>query len=223
MSRHRLAGTSRSAGFTLMEVLVVMSLLSLVMLALGSSLRTIAQTEERIDQRLSRADEMRIAVSFLRSTLGRVSARKVTPPPPAKTGVMFATGPQAVAWVGVMPARYGAGGRYFFRLALERQEQGQALVIRFVPWVDQPEFPDWARAESRVLVQDVQALSLRYADARGTEPGWSASWQNAERLPDQVQLDIETAHAAWPVINLPMRVMPNSDPAAMGGAAFGAS
>ena len=83
MSRHRLAETSRSTGFTLMEVLVVMSLLSLVMLALGSSLRTIAQTEERIDQRLSRADEMRIAVSFLRSTLGRVSARKVTPPPPA--------------------------------------------------------------------------------------------------------------------------------------------
>ena len=70
----------RMGGFTLVEVLVVMSLLSLVMLAMGSALRTTAQTEERVDQRLQRADEMRLAADFLRSILGRVSARKVPGP-----------------------------------------------------------------------------------------------------------------------------------------------
>ena len=35
----------RQHGFTLVEVLVVMTLLSLVVLALGSALRTMAQTE----------------------------------------------------------------------------------------------------------------------------------------------------------------------------------
>jgi len=202
---------------------VVLSLLSLVMLALGSSLRTVAQTEERIDQRLVRADEMRVAVSFLRATLGRVSARKVTPPPPAKTGVLFATGPQAVAWVGVMPARYGAGGRYFFRLAIEPSGPGRALVVRFVPWTDRAEFPDWGQAESRVLVQDVRTMGLRYQDTREKELGWLDTWQNADRLPGQIQLDIETAYRVWPPVNLPMRVMPTGDPGAMGGAAFGAS
>ena len=38
-------------GFTLLELLVVMALLSGVMLALGASMRTMARTEERIDQR----------------------------------------------------------------------------------------------------------------------------------------------------------------------------
>ena len=59
-------------GFTLVEVLVVLSLLSLVMLAMGSALRTTAQTEERVDQRLQRADEMRVTTGFLRYILGRV-------------------------------------------------------------------------------------------------------------------------------------------------------
>ena len=45
---------SGAAGFTLLEVLVVMSLLSLVMLGMGSALRTTAQTGERVDHRLLR-------------------------------------------------------------------------------------------------------------------------------------------------------------------------
>jgi general secretion pathway protein J len=223
MSRRLPGSGTPTRGFTLLEVLVVMSLLSLVMLAMGSSLRTIAQTEERIDQRLSKADEMRLAVSFMRSTFGRVSARKVTPPPPATTGVMFEAAARAISWVGVMPARYGAGGRYFFRLSLEQGEDGQVLVIRFLPWTDRAEFPDWSQAERRVLVQHVVGLSLRYQDVRAKGPVWSSEWGRVDRLPDQIQIDVETAQGAWPAINLPLRPMPNSDAGALGGATFGAS
>lgn len=63
-------------GFTLVELLVVITLLSLVMLALGSALRTTAQTEERVDRRMLRTDELRVANGFLRSVLGRVSLQK---------------------------------------------------------------------------------------------------------------------------------------------------
>ena len=56
MSRVRpLADRERMSGFTLVEILVVMTLMSVVMLALGAAMRTIAQTEERVDQRLQRA------------------------------------------------------------------------------------------------------------------------------------------------------------------------
>ena len=207
-------------GFTLVEILVVMSLLSVIMLALGSALRTIAQTEERIDTRLERADEMRIATTFLRSTLERVSARKVQPPPPATTAVLFATGPNAVAWVGVMPARYGAGGRSFFRLGLEPNGADSALVIRFVPWTDAADFPDWTRAESRVLVRNVRSVALRFQDAEASPPHWSLDWAPKDRLPDQLQLEIETAQGAWPPLTFPMRPMPTGNPS-LGGAAFG--
>ena len=216
------APRSRLGGFTLVEILVVMTLLSVIMLALGSALRSIAQTENRIDERLERADEMRIATTFLRSTLERVSARKVQPPPPAATAVLFATGTNAVAWVGVMPARYGAGGRSFFRLGLEPNGDDAALVIRFAPWTDAPDFPDWSRAESRVLVRHVTSLVLRFQDAQASPPRWSLDWVPKDRLPDQLQLEIETARGVWPPLTFPMRAMPTGNPS-LGGAAFGAS
>ena len=211
----------RVRGFTLVEILVVMSLLSVVMLALGSALRTIAQTEERIDERLERADEMRIAAAFLRATLERVSARKVAAPPPAPTGVLFEAGMNSVAWVGVMPARYGAGGRSFFRLGVEPDETGAALVIRFVPWADAPQFPDWSRADSRVLVRQVTGLTVRFQDAQASPPQWSPDWPPRDRLPDQLQLEIETVRGRWPPMTFPMRAMPTGNPT-LGGATFGA-
>ena len=60
-------------GFTLVELLVTMALLSLLMLGMASALRTMAQTEERVDARLAKADEFRVATGFLRSIVGRGS------------------------------------------------------------------------------------------------------------------------------------------------------
>lgn len=216
------APRSRLGGFTLVEILVVMSLLSVIMLALGSALRSIAQTESRIDERLERADEMRIATTFLRSTLERVSVRQVKPPPPATDAVQFATGANAVAWVGVMPARYGAGGRSFFRLGLEPNGADSALVIRFAPWTDAPQFPDWSRVESRVLVRNVTSLAVHFQDAQVSPPQWSLDWKPKDRLPDQLQLEIETARGGWPPLTFPMRPMPTGNPG-LGVAVFGAS
>lgn len=208
-----------SSGFTLVEVLVVMSLLSVVMLALGSALRTVAQTEERIDKRLGRADEMRVAVAFMRSTLSRISARKVPKAPPVGTGPLFAGASNSVAWVGVMPARYGAGGRYFFRLAVESDENRSALVIRFMPWVDAPVFPDWSGAQSRVLVQGITQVAMSYTDSQADIPS-ASTWSAADRLPDLVQIDIQTTAGPWPSLNLPMRALPTSDDR-LGRASFG--
>ena len=57
---------SLSGGFTLVEMLVALTLMSLVMLGMASAIRTMAQTEERIDVRVDRADEMRVASGFIR-------------------------------------------------------------------------------------------------------------------------------------------------------------
>ncbi len=208
-------------GFTLVEVLVAMTLLSLVMLGLGSSLRTMAQAEQKIDERLSRADEMRMAANFIRTALARVSLRRVAPPPPARPSILFAAAPDAVAWVGVMPARFGAGGRYFFRLGLEPLAEGAGLVVRFLPWADQPAFPDFSQAEARVLVRDVRQVQVRYLDTEAAPPAWQAGWTATDRVPERLLIEVETAHGTWPPLFLPLRALPASDPGS-GGAVFGA-
>ncbi|AVT17784.1 general secretion pathway protein GspJ [Paracidovorax avenae] len=213
----------RETGFTLVELLVVISLLSLVMLAMASALRTTAQTEERVDARLRKVDDLRTTDGFLRSVLGRISLRKR----PGITNVnenayYFFGGPQEMAWVGIMPARYGVGGRFFLRLGLEDGPAGQSLVLRYLPFVDSPALPDWGRAETYVLVSAVSGFELRYEDAAPEPPQWGAPWTITDRLPQRVSVLIRTATDAWPEIVVPMRTLPGSDPS-IGGAVFGGS
>jgi general secretion pathway protein J len=213
----------RAAGFTLVEILVVMTLLSLLMLALGSAMRTIAQTEERVDTRLHRADEMRVAANFLSSTLGRISARRSQTPTQVGASLFLFSGlPGEVTWVGVMPARYGAGGRHFFRLGLEPTAQGSNLVIRFSPWNGVAEFPDWSQAQSRVMVENVTALGLEYSGEDVSSGAWLPTWIVPQRLPGRIRLSIRTAAVDWPQITVPMRQLPGSD-SGMGGFTLGPS
>lgn len=220
----RRCATRRSAsGFTLVEILVVMTLMSVVMLALGSAMRTIAQTEERVDQRLHRADEMRVAVSFLSSTLGRISARKSQVPTQAGSSLFLFSGlPGEMTWVGVMPARYGAGGRYFFRLGLERAGQGSSLVIRFSPWTGTGAFPDWTQAQSRVMVPGVTSLGFEYSGDAPSPAGWVQEWVEPQRLPGRVRISMRTATVEWPQLTIPLRQLPASDDG-MGGFSVGPS
>lgn len=200
------------SGFTLIEILVVMTLMSMVMLALGAAMRTIAQTEERVDQRLQRADDMRVATGFLSSTLGRISPRKSAAPTQVGQSLyLFAGAQSAMTWVGVMPARYGAGGRYFFRLSLETVGSHAALVIRFSPWLGNAVFPDWAMAESRVLVANATGFALEYADDDGSGTAWLPQWSDAQRLPTRVRISVRTPAGDWPYLIVAMRQLPAGD------------
>lgn len=207
----------RSAGFTLVEVLVAVSLLAVIMVALGGAMRTMAQTEARVDQRLQRMDDLRVATGFLQQVLGRVSARK-QPAPQGQGGqqVAFRATPTSIEWVGIMPARHGLGGRYFFRLQPEELATGPALVLRFAPWdATAPSFPDWSQATARTLVPALGQFAV-YAEGRPTQNqalpsdwplGWVPGWPVADQVPQRLRISWAPAGLAWPDLVLPVRAL----------------
>ena len=224
-SRPKGARPGGERGFTLLEMLVVLVLLSLLMLGLAGALRTVGQAGEKIDQRLARSDDFRVTRTFLRSVLGQVSASKVDSLQAQSTGgrVVFAGAPDALAWIGIMPARYGAGGRTFFKLSVDAVAGQRALVLRFVPWADGPSFPDWSGATARVLVTRVTGFSIGYEDGRTLPTQWGPAWTFDDRTPDRVNLRIATADGVWPDLVIPLRVLPRGGGGGDGGFVFGGS
>lgn len=190
-------------GLTLVEVVVALAVLSLIVLALGASLRGLSQSALRVDQRAEAIDEMRVGIGFLREVLARTSRIPLPGPEPR---LLFEAGADSLSWVAVMPARYGAAGRFAFRLAAEPLADGtQGLVLRFAPWsAASPGFPDWAQAEHRVLAQDVARIAIGYG-GDGMAVGWQPAWADRDRLPPRVRLDLTLAGGSWPPVVLPVR------------------
>ena len=206
-------GRKAERGFTLIEVLIALTLLSLLMLALTGAMRAMGQTSERVEQRIEAEDDYRIAQAFLRDILGQASAR-VSDQSAAGGGlrdVFFAGQPDALVWIGIMPARHGLGGRHYMRLALEPDASGTHLVLRYAPWNGAPAFADWATAEARILVRDVQGLHLRYQHP--LSGAWQPSWSPSSDLPpginlylpSAIELAVDGPVPAWPPVVVALR------------------
>ena len=219
-------------GFTLVEMQVVMSLLAIIMVATVSSLRTMAQTETRVDERLQRVDQMRVVNSFLRKTLGRIDASKVSNPSrPGEVSLLFLADDASIQWVGVMPARHGTGGRHFFKLALDGKDRDKALVLHYTPWSDLNQFPDWSQSESHVLVKGIKEFHVEVQGLPGDLSlvtaewpiGWVSSWTAKNALPQQLRLSLEDEKSRWPPLVIAVlptsQSRPNSGGFTIGGAA----
>jgi general secretion pathway protein J len=207
MTRPNTPPSVKQQGFTLLELLVVMSLLSIIMVGLGVALRGMAQTEDRVDKRIDRMGEIRVVRQFLQTTLGRVSGQSIDlANAPGQQAVPFQATPDSLTWVGILPARPDVGGRHFFRLGMEDGPQGPQLILRYAPWNPDFVLPDWSTTESRVLVKQVQTFAIQ---AQGLPPdmndtrkpwpqGWQDGWPVPDALPERLRLLISDAQGAWP-------------------------
>lgn len=212
--------STRQWGFTLLELLVVMVLLSVIMLGLVSALRSMAQTETKIDERLQRLDEIRVARTFLQQTLTRVSSATLDAPgATGKTLIPFTATANSLTWVGILPARPNVGGRHFFRLAIEDGAGGPELVLRFAPWQPDLVFADWPSTEARILIRGILQMTVQ---ARGLPPqgrtagepwptGWQTGWPVTNALPEQLRLALVDAQGEWPEWTLALHALPQSD------------
>lgn len=211
-------GQRQAKGFTLLELLVATTLLSMIMLGLSGAMRTIAQTETRVDERLQRITEIRAVQQFVAQTFNRVPAQKwPVPDAPGQQSVAFAAGADSLVWLGNLPARPDVGGRHFFRLALEGEGANTRLVLRLQPASLQAWPTDWSQAEARVMAQGVKAFRVQ---AQGLPPGnrpdagphgWADGWPQTQYLPEQVRLDVEDARGPWPLWVMPVSTSAQTD------------
>jgi len=135
--------------------------------------------------------------------------------------VLFQASAEGVQWVGIMPARPGVGGRFVFRLALESTTGGdKGLVIRYLPWAMQTQFPDWSQAESQVLVNRVtqwsvetEGLPRELSQLNAEWPrGWQETWTASKAIPQRMRITLTDYTGLWPPMTLSLFASANSTP-----------
>ena len=214
----------RRGGFTLVEVLVAMALLSLLMLGLLTAMRSFAQSETRIDERIRVDDDLRVSERFLRSIMAGISPRPKVAPAGAPKEVDFAGAAAAMRWVGVMPARHGAGGLYRFHLYAQPSTAGEpsALVLEFYPYVSGFEAPlDPAAVQSRAMASDIGEVRFRYQDDLASGEQWLDEWPYVDRLPRRVGLTVASDRLPWPEMIVAVLPVPGPSVVGRGGVDVG--
>ncbi len=195
------AGRTQARGFTLVEVIVSLGILSLIMLATISALRTFGQTQVSLDKMIDRVDEVRTVSSFLRDTF----ESSVVGPGSSGSGLSIGgSGSEgsylrgtaaAMDWKAFVQFGEGYGGAFLVRL--ERDQD----VLR-LRWQDIPRSMrnvSWEGTDHRDLVDQLEILEIDYLPE--FDDDWQSEWLEQDS-PALVRMTIKARGRYWPELIL---------------------
>ena len=182
-------------GFTLIEVMVALTILSLVMLATITGLRTLANTQIAIERVTERVDEVRTVSMFLRNTFETIEPGSGTGGLSLGGGdasaTFFRIEPEAVEWYATILFGEDYGGRYLIRVGREQEK----LVLRWLERGSNVDSLDWTTAPSRVLLKNLDDIEISYR--RELVGNWKNSWDYAG-VPSLLRIEIKASDRYWP-------------------------
>jgi general secretion pathway protein J len=195
----------RSRGFTLVELIVALTLLALLSAVLFGSLDLASRSWDAGESKAEATAEMRLAGQFLRNQLEAQHPqrmRKVQEFP-----LLFTGERDSLTYAAPLPERVQGGGVWLYRLAVrQRGDKSQLVQERMIPDLAATQMPVFAEPEVAVLADDVGEIRLQYfgrdaGSAATTEPTWRDRWDDRQTLPLSLRIDVVPKKgAAWPPI-----------------------
>lgn len=201
------ASCCATRGFTLVEVVVALAILSLIMLATITSLRTLGNTQGTLDRMTHRVDQVRTVSSFLRDTMesaavggsgggggggGGLSLGGSGNGSGGSGSAYFELVDGALVWKTTVLFGEGFGGSYLVRVSRE----DDLLVLR---WQEPPppnaRSLEWAEAQERTLVLDMEEFDVAWRRDHMDE--WHRVWEKGDEV-GWVRLQIKAAGRHWP-------------------------
>ena len=219
MSRRRACASvrtrQRSFGFTLLELMIALTLLALLSAVLFGSLRLAGRSTGTGEAKAEAASSMRLAEEFLRTNLEAqhpLRMRKMLEWP-----LLFRGTRDELRYASELPARVAGGGIWYYRLAIRSEDPRSPLVLeRVVPDLSADALPEFTEADRSVLALGIGELMLGYYgrdpdSLPGVPPTWRDRWDDAQQLPLVIRIDVKPRDGpAWPTLYVTPRAAPEA-------------
>jgi len=209
MRQTRIRGPRRQSGFTLIEVLIAMTLLSIMVVLLFASLRICAQSWEQGENKITEVNEVAVVYSFFQ--------RHLVPAIPLwddftkkdERTFSFQGKKQSLQFVSSFPASAGRSGMQLFSIEKQQEDDAQVIKVTLTPFFPATEGEEWHR-EDVVLLKHVRDFSLSYygvAADGGGENSWQDEWLEKESQPLLVKISIDTDNGVfWPEMIIALKI-----------------
>ncbi len=193
-------------GFTLLEVLIGMSIMSVMMLLLFASLRICVQNWNAGEKKMEQVSEAAIVQGFLRHKLQ--TALPLTDVVSEKKLFSFQGEAQKIQFVAPMAASAARLGMQLFTLTLVSGNKtvGGQLSVDIKPFFASREEAEW-KQERIIILKNIQQLKFEYFEKNNQQGVWHSDWTDKQVLPQLVRITIELENGLlWPPIIIALRI-----------------
>ena len=195
---------ARAGGFTLLELIVALTLLALMASVLFGALGYAGRSWEGGEAKAESTAEMRLSHGFLRAQLESQHPMRMRKMPDYP--LLFTGTNEELSFAAPLPARITGGGIWLYRVRIvEENDRGRLVLERMLPDTDAGAFPEFAEADRSVLAEDVKALRVDYygydagASRNTSVPTWHERWDDRQRLPILIRIEVvPRTGGPWP-------------------------
>lgn len=207
-SRFNIQGSSRQRGFTLIEVLIAMTLLSIMVVLLFGSLRICAQSWEQGENKITEVNEVAVVFNFFQRHLSSAIPLWNDFVEKEEKTFSFQGKKKSLQFVSVFPASAGRSGMQLFSMQPQQQDGEQVIKVTLTPFFPVTEGEEWQKEEV-VLLKHVSDFTLAYFGAAddGSESRWQEEWLEKDVQPQLVKISINTTNGIfWPEMIIELKV-----------------
>ena len=209
---------AQQQGFTLIEVLIAMTLLSVMVVLLFSSLRLAAESWNAGEKKMADVNQKAVVYQFFKRHLTTIRPlpmlnleQNFTP----ENLQAFQGFPQSLRFVAALPASSARKGLQLFTIALDPADRS-VLTVTLAPY--QLTEVDQEPAKPEILLQGIVALNFAYFGKTEdvADLQWRKEWTAADRLPSLIKVSIQLVDGSyWPemIFALKIRNTVNADAA----------
>ena len=185
-------------GFTLVELLIAISLLGLISVVTYSAIWTASRSLQSVEQRVKLNDELRVTQEFFRQSLSQ--ARAVMAINESLMQVVFSGKKHTLSFVAPAPLQRGnSGGLYYYRFDLSgRGGKARSLRLSYRQYLVGVELDVGLQPQGEsLLMEDVAVLSFSYygSDEPGADGEWMTEWPRTDSLPQLVRIMLKNANS----------------------------
>ena len=210
----------RASGFTLVELLLAVTLMSILLSLTYTGLRAAARSSERGEIMLAAGGEMRASHQFIRRQLNQMLPLTFAVTDDADAlRMVFVGDAKHIQYVAPMPGYLGSGGPQVQFLELASNNEGNVLQFSHALLQGFEEEHLFER-DPVILLENVESAGFEFLglDEEGEVTDWVSNWDQPEILPLAVRLNLELSgelQMQWPELVAGVRI---DESAIQGGA-----
>ncbi len=191
----------QQSGFTLLEVIVAVTISAILVSLVYGSIRISSRSLEAAQTQIEDSDAMRIGWQFLQRALN--GARIINDSVDESGGILFDGGNHKLSFVADMPGYLGLGGLYIITIEKRVELFQSKLLLSRIPLSEHGQTTTNYQPQTAVLVDDLKNIDIHYFGSlqQNTLPGWHSNWHKMERLPLLVKIQITPNKTSpWPLL-----------------------
>jgi general secretion pathway protein J len=201
----------RATGFTLVELLLAITLMSILLGLTYTGLRAAARSSERGEKMLATGGEMRASHQFVRRQLNQMLPLSFAVTDDSdEIRIIFAGDAKHIQYVAPMPGYLGSGGPQVQLIELANGDDGGVLQFSHALLQGYEDGHLFER-DPVILLEHVESAGFEFLglDEEGEVTAWASSWDQPDVLPVAVRLSLEFSgevQVQWPELVAGVRV-----------------